>query len=238
VVKQTSHQEKQKPPTRLGSAHRLEIMRLLGVLNWQGRVLVDIGGYDGTISDAMTGYAHRLIVDPFLPARLQGSSAKAGLVRGVGQALPIRPGSADTVLLLDVLEHVEEPQPVLAEALRVLKAGGRCIVTVPSTHIQVFPPWLQGWVNKRWDHTIRSGYTVKELMGLITAPEIEVREVLQLGSPLFRFLYFPLSLCWRIAPGLGWKLLRVVERSDLRRRAVGADRGYLYCELKKEDSSS
>jgi SAM-dependent methyltransferase len=46
--------------------------------------------------------------------------------------LPLADGCADAVLLLDVIEHVEQPDRVLAEAARVLRDGGTLIVTVPN----------------------------------------------------------------------------------------------------------
>jgi SAM-dependent methyltransferase len=45
--------------------------------------------------------------------------------------LPVPDGCADAVLLLDVMEHVAEPERVLAEAHRVLRPRGTLIVSVP-----------------------------------------------------------------------------------------------------------
>src|SRR5688572_6593412 len=50
---------------------------------------------------------------------------------GDGHALPVRNGSADIVLMLEVLEHVRDPAAVLREVHRVLKPGGRLVFTVP-----------------------------------------------------------------------------------------------------------
>lgn len=45
--------------------------------------------------------------------------------------LPVPDSCADAVLLLDVIEHVLEPQLVLEEAYRVLRPGGVILVSVP-----------------------------------------------------------------------------------------------------------
>ena len=52
-------------------------------------------------------------------------------VFGDGQRLPVRDACVDTVLALEVLEHVPDAQACLAEAARVLKPGGKLLLTVP-----------------------------------------------------------------------------------------------------------
>jgi SAM-dependent methyltransferase len=53
------------------------------------------------------------------------------IIEGDAAALPIRDRCADAVLLLDVLEHLAEPDRAIAEAHRVLRPGGVLIVSVP-----------------------------------------------------------------------------------------------------------
>ena len=45
--------------------------------------------------------------------------------------LPIRDLECDTVVLLDVLEHVPCPEAALSEAFRVLRPGGKCLIHIP-----------------------------------------------------------------------------------------------------------
>jgi len=44
---------------------------------------------------------------------------------------PVDDGSVDTVLATETLEHVPDPDAFLSEALRVLRPGGRLIMSVP-----------------------------------------------------------------------------------------------------------
>lgn len=46
-------------------------------------------------------------------------------------ALPLAAGSMDAVVCAELLEHVPDPRRVLAEAARVLRPGGRLVLTVP-----------------------------------------------------------------------------------------------------------
>jgi SAM-dependent methyltransferase len=50
---------------------------------------------------------------------------------GDGQQLPVRSASCDTVLSVEVLEHLPHPEHCVAEMARVLKPGGKLLFTVP-----------------------------------------------------------------------------------------------------------
>jgi len=52
-------------------------------------------------------------------------------VWGDAHGLPFRPGSFDTVLCLELLEHVPDPDRCVAQIARVLRPGGRLLATVP-----------------------------------------------------------------------------------------------------------
>ena len=50
---------------------------------------------------------------------------------GDGQCLPVASDSCDTVLSLEVLEHLPDPDACVSEMARVLKPGGKLLLTVP-----------------------------------------------------------------------------------------------------------
>lgn len=52
-------------------------------------------------------------------------------VWGDGHRLPFRAQSVDTLLSMEVLEHVPDPDKFVAEFARVLKPGGTLMITVP-----------------------------------------------------------------------------------------------------------
>lgn len=54
----------------------------------------------------------------------------------LGEKLPFDDASFDTVTMLAVLEHIEHEQAILKEIHRVLKPGGKLVLTVPSVWAQ------------------------------------------------------------------------------------------------------
>ena len=56
---------------------------------------------------------------------------KADILADLNEPLPIENEVADTVISLSVMEHLREPQMLLNEAHRILKAGGTIILQVP-----------------------------------------------------------------------------------------------------------
>jgi SAM-dependent methyltransferase len=56
---------------------------------------------------------------------------KMDIIADLNQALPISAEVADTVICLQTLEHLCEPQQLLDEAYRILKPNGKILLTVP-----------------------------------------------------------------------------------------------------------
>ncbi|NLF00628.1 MAG: class I SAM-dependent methyltransferase [Anaerolineales bacterium] len=100
------------------------------------RPLLDLGCGDGLIARVLFG-AERGVDVGFDPWREQmHRAAGAGVYRHLdlaeAQHMPYADGAFATVFSNSVLEHIPDLPPVLAEAGRVLRPGGRFIFTVPS----------------------------------------------------------------------------------------------------------
>jgi len=56
-----------------------------------------------------------------------------GDLLGTGENIPLKDESVDCVVLTEVLEHVREPDLVLREIRRVLRRGGKLVLSAPFT---------------------------------------------------------------------------------------------------------
>ncbi len=83
----------------------------------------------------------------------------------------VRNGSADQILLLDVLEHVEEEASTLKAVNRVLKLGGRLVLSVPT-------PFYPEWFGDDFDKTVghKRHYTVDALKGKLLSHGFMVQD--------------------------------------------------------------
>jgi SAM-dependent methyltransferase len=82
-----------------------------------------------------------------------------------GGELPFADSQFDCIASIDVLEHVTSDQAILNEMRRVLRPGGRVVVTVPNGDPRLLAnriKWRLGMTPEVYGHT-RAGYTVAEL---------------------------------------------------------------------------
>jgi SAM-dependent methyltransferase len=66
--------------------------------------------------------------------RIPGYDPKLFLQHNANSGLPFDSASADYIVCLEVMEHLENPTHFLAEAERVLHPGGKMILSVPNAY--------------------------------------------------------------------------------------------------------
>jgi SAM-dependent methyltransferase len=100
------------------------------------RPILDLGCGDGLIAQVLFADALPLAAgfDPWFGQVRQAaqSGSYAAVQQALGDAMPYPDATFATVFSNSVLEHIPELVPVLREAARVLRPGGRFIATVPS----------------------------------------------------------------------------------------------------------
>ncbi|HEY7133727.1 MAG TPA: bifunctional glycosyltransferase/class I SAM-dependent methyltransferase [Acidimicrobiia bacterium] len=96
--------------------------------------LVDLGAGSGGVTAALGWPLEESIVVEGSEALVDVARTRyaLGAARGELNAVPVAGARASVVCLLDVIEHLRDPQPALREAHRLLGSDGVLAVTVPA----------------------------------------------------------------------------------------------------------
>lgn len=134
-------------------------------------VTLDIGCGDMWVKPHLESAISRYIGLDFLETASNWYYTKPDVFAD-GHKLPVAAASADSVLLLNVLEHMPDPVACLRETVRVLRSGGTCIIEVPFLYpIHDAPRDFQRWS----EYGIRNACTTAGL---------DISELTSLGTPL------------------------------------------------------
>lgn len=132
-------------------------------------LVLDIGAGEGNIRRVLPEDCTYLALDYYQTAvEWYGTRPH---VFGDAQDLPIADAQVDTILLLDVLEHLPSPERALAECFRVLKPGGRLLLQVPFLYpVHDAPRDFTRWTAFGIEHIAeREGFRVEEVEATSTA---------------------------------------------------------------------
>ncbi len=146
-------------------------------------VILDIGsGAGGTLRE-LERYGSAVGVD--ISSRAVDYCRNRGcrrLVRVGERNLPFAPGVFDLIVALDVIEHIEDDRAALGDYRRLLKPGGRLLLTVPAYQ------WLWSWHDQVNHH--RRRYTALSLRAALR----EAGLIPERLSYYCFFLFFPVAL--------------------------------------------
>lgn len=96
------------------------------------RKVLDIGSGAGNMAHHLAHYGQVVGLDPNPRPLAVAAGRGLDVVQSMGDQLPFATSEFDLVALLDTVEHIPDELGVFAECLRVLKPGGKLIVTVPA----------------------------------------------------------------------------------------------------------
>ncbi|MFM8980606.1 MAG: metalloregulator ArsR/SmtB family transcription factor [Planctomycetia bacterium] len=128
--------------------------------------VVQLGAGSGALSLELARFARRLVaVEPDAGRAAQARARLAGVacaqvLEAALAGVPQPAASADLVVLAQALAALEDPAPVLAEAARLLRPGGRLLVLDLLPH-------GEAWVRERLGHR-RQGTRPEQLRAWLT----------------------------------------------------------------------
>jgi SAM-dependent methyltransferase len=105
-------------------------------------------------------------------------------VEGDAFTIPLEEGSFDTVVLAEILEHLEEPGSLVKRAAGLCRPGGDVYITVPMRGAMP-PAIIPGHVQD---------FTVPDVAALVESSGLEVR---------YAFMEHPFSYVYARAPEEG-----------------------------------
>ena len=137
---------------------------------------------------------------------VRGLEGEVAAVATAGGAIPLPDGKADVVTSFTVLEHVPDEQAALAEIRRILRPGGKLIVSVPNrwwifeTHGADLPllPWnrvplVSWWPKKIHDRWARARiYRRREIERLLVQSGFSIDVSFRMTAPMDMIPWEPL----------------------------------------------
>jgi len=115
----------------------------------QSMRILDIGCGAGVYEGVLSSHSDTVVGIDLSRESLKNAAKtdSVGFVMGDAGALPFSEGAFGAVVIVEVLEHVKSVNGCLAEARRVLRAGGRLFITAPNGG---FPFYTHGYrIGKR-----------------------------------------------------------------------------------------
>jgi ubiquinone/menaquinone biosynthesis C-methylase UbiE len=177
-----------------------------------GHLILDIGGGDGALSFLLARRGARAVIADKAREALRFAQEEYGhrgleahTVEVLAYSLPLPTGRFDAAICCDVIEHVQSPDRLLAEASRILRPGGRFVLTTPlritekpldRMHVhEFFADELESLMISAFKDVAVRMFAPLALLDLFHLPFRWLG-----GRPLFRYLFNAATIYWKLNP--------------------------------------
>jgi 2-polyprenyl-6-hydroxyphenyl methylase / 3-demethylubiquinone-9 3-methyltransferase len=176
----------------------------------KGCTILDVGCGGGLLTNTLAAKGHEVYGIDLSPSSLRSAAQRDATGRvsyrqAAAENLPFEKDSFDVVCAMDLLEHVERPEQVIAEASRVLKRGGLFF-------FHTFNPTLLSWllVIKGVEWFVRNTPPAMHLYRLFLKPEsvselcslhhIKVEKMVGLLPDVKSYAFWRMLITRRVSP--------------------------------------
>ncbi|QVQ54387.1 class I SAM-dependent methyltransferase [Spiractinospora alimapuensis] len=161
----------------------------------RGKTVVDVAGGDGYWAGRLRRRGARAVSVDLSSAKLRRGrriSHAPHLVEGDAQRLPVASGAADAVLSVCALEHFADPARAVGEMARILRPGGRLVLSADALTRGERWPHLLDVHRERFD--VRQTFSHTRLAHLLDQASLDVlRHEYQFRSATAERAYLELS---------------------------------------------
>jgi SAM-dependent methyltransferase len=125
--------------------------------------VLDLGCGGGALLSGLKNYAKVFGIDSSFKACKYSKEKIDNILQSDALRLPFKDGCFDTILVLDLIEHIDNEMNLLREIKRVCAKGGVCIMTVPAWRCL----WSErdDWLGHKRRYTVTNLKTTVEKVG-------------------------------------------------------------------------
>jgi 2-polyprenyl-3-methyl-5-hydroxy-6-metoxy-1,4-benzoquinol methylase len=166
---------------------------VLNEINELDNTILDIGCGEGILLEKLTKrYPHRNIVGlDTMPENVQiGSNLGLPVKLGDIYHLDLPDNSMDVVILMEVIEHLVNPDLAFEEIHKVLKPGGKLLIVFPNDAFFLIARILTlKFKEAAYDPGHQKQWTHREIRGFLNDHNFDVKSSISIP-----FLWWPISL--------------------------------------------
>jgi 2-polyprenyl-3-methyl-5-hydroxy-6-metoxy-1,4-benzoquinol methylase len=134
-------------------------------------------------------------------------------------SLPLAENSCDTIIYSEILEHLEKPQEAIRSGARILKPGGRLIVSVP--HAQDAPDVVCPHCMRQFNAAGHvQHFQSADLQAIIESTGLKTLTIFAAASAATRYLLRRMTWTWRIALPMDVVFRKLIPGDNLHLFAV------------------